>query len=212
MAGSPRAIGKRITTTHNRTREDARTTLCALSSCLYIRKGKSNTSNKDKAGKTRKENKQKTTGAKQEKERQRTKRKANKEITGQTRHKPYSRLTIHAHKRPTIHAKHPSNTTPHKTRETPPNPLKRQIKPYLQAMHQGKSREGGQNAGTHDQRTRANLWQVLKPEACTSGHAKMQTSRATPAPLCPTFQIYLCFSPLSVSQIPDKTQKRANKC
>ena len=83
MAGSPRAIGKRITTTHNRTREDARTTLCALSSCLYIRKGKSNTSNKDKAGKTRKENKQKTTGAKQEKERQRTKRKANKEITGQ---------------------------------------------------------------------------------------------------------------------------------
>ncbi len=39
MAGSPRAIGKRITTTHNRAREDARKTPCALSLRIY-RKGK----------------------------------------------------------------------------------------------------------------------------------------------------------------------------
>lgn len=37
----------------------------------------------------------------------------------QTRNKPYNRLTIHAHKSPTIHAKHANNTNPHNRHKTP---------------------------------------------------------------------------------------------
>ena len=41
---------------------------------------------------------------------------------GKTRHKPQNRLTTHAHKSPTSHAKHATNTNPHETHKTPLKP------------------------------------------------------------------------------------------
>ena len=99
-----------------------------------VRKGKRKY--KDNARRQRK-----TTRAKKDNEH---KRKANtrtkRENERQTRHKSYNRLTPHAHKSPTIHAKHQDNTNPRQAYKTAlKTPLKREIEPYLQAMHQGKS-------------------------------------------------------------------------
>ena len=64
--------------------------------------------------------KQDKSGTKGEKERTRGEKKKTK---GETRNKPQSRLTTHAHKSPTSHAKHASNTNIHpptKTLKKPP--------------------------------------------------------------------------------------------
>ena len=60
--------------------------------------------------------------AKSIKEEQTQRQKEKKER--QTRHKPRNRLTTHAHKSPTSHAKHASNTNPHETPKPAKNALK----------------------------------------------------------------------------------------
>ena len=104
---------ERLNKTH---REDAKT-LCALSFLRIVRKGKRKY--KDKAGKTR-QDKRTSRGRKTEnwQRDKRTKSKAKRQNERQTRHKPQNRLTPHAHKSHTSHAKHQDNTNPHQTPKT----------------------------------------------------------------------------------------------
>ena len=114
----------------------------------------------------------------------------------QTRHKPLSRLTIHAHKSHTINAKPQTHTNHIRTIKPSKTPLKREIKPYSSAMHHKQSRGEDKRHGTHHKRTRADRWQVLNPRKPahlrTSGHhetppPKEHTTRHTRA----TFQKYV---------------------
>lgn len=66
------------------------------------------------------------------------------------------------------------------------------------AYQQKQSRKADKREGAHDQRTRANLRQVLKPRSlhtsAPSGHAKRQTTSPKPAPtLHPHFKNILGF-------------------
>ena len=84
-----------------------------------VRKGKRNyktkQERKDKAREQAKDNRS-SESKRETKGRINTRAKRQKER--QTRRKPLNRLTVHAHKRPTSHAKHPNNTDPHPARET----------------------------------------------------------------------------------------------
>lgn len=114
MAGSPRTISKRITqqpTTHQeRTHQHGAPFLFVWSS---VREKETTTTHNER---------ERTSRGQQDQRGQRKglkdKRRANTDAKGQnerqTRHKPQNRLTTHAHKSHTSHAKHPSNTNPHK--------------------------------------------------------------------------------------------------
>ena len=82
---------------------------------------------------------------------------------------------------------------PHKPTRNPikpaKTPQKREIGPYLQATHQGKSERADKSNGIHDQRTRASI--QAGPEA-----SKAYTNRHTKEPVqpthsAPTFQKYV---------------------
>ena len=176
--------------THNRTREDARKTLCALSFCLCIRKGKSNTDNTQRKDKATKEDKQRKEGklgrTKGQKQEQREK------IKGKTRNKPQNRQTPHAHKSPTSHANRQSIQTHTTTIKPAKNPLKTPNRATF-AINAPQAKQ--ERDKKHHQRTRATIRQVLKPRSPanlrTSGHAKRQATDHLPPVFLPRFQKYV---------------------
>ena len=187
-----------------------------------VRKGKRNNNHTQRATKTMQEDKERqpeqrrTTSIKGGKHRSK-RRKAKGQKERQTRHKPLIRLTPHAYKAP--QATQSTRTT--QTHTTTTKPAKNALKTRNRAISEGSApktkRESRRKEGTHNKRTRANLRQVLKPQRArppaTSGHAKRP---AQPAPLAPppayTFQKYIRFSPIVVSDFPEVRQKHANKC
>ena len=185
-----------------------------------VRKGKRKY--KDKAGKERQG--KMTSKDNQSKEGQRTRSRSKEIKTGakrekerQTRKRSFIRLTLHAHKSPTSHTNHATKQTHTSPIKPSKNAQKSEIEPYLQAIHQRQSMKGNKREGTHDQRTRANPFQVLKPsKACTLlppvDTPERQTSRATTCThFAPTFQKYIRFLPFVVSQITRVWQNQANK-
>ena len=103
----------------NNRREDARTTPCALSFCVYTEREKETTTTPKepqrqckRTSKRQHEQRGQKDKKQDNKDKSRTKKRKNR---GKTRHKPYNRLTLHAHKSPTIHANHQANTNPHET-------------------------------------------------------------------------------------------------
>ena len=75
----------------------------------------------------------------------------------------------------------------------------------MQATRQAQSGKADKKAGTRHQRATASILQVLNP-AHMPPVDTMKGRQAEPQP-APTFQKYISISPLSVSEIPEKTPK-----
>ena len=91
------------------------------------------------------------------------------------------------------------------------NRLKMRNRAIFQANAPRAKQESRQKAGTHDQRTRANPWQVLKPRKPahlrTSGHDERQARNAPPSThFVPTFQNIFDFRPFLSPKFPIKHQ------
>ena len=79
-----------------------------------VRKGKGNNDKSHKDTRTNKASKEDKRTSKESRSKRTRKRTKERTKEGQTRKRSFIRLTTHAHKSPTSHAKHASNTNPHK--------------------------------------------------------------------------------------------------
>ena len=124
---------------------------------------------------------------------------------------------------------HSRTQKPHKPRKAPrqykptqqpqnplKTPLKCEIEPYFKPMHREQSKRADKREGTHGQRTRASIRQVLKPRSpappAPSGHAKRQARNAPPAlTLHPLFKNILVFRPFWSPIFPRKHRSAPKK-
>ena len=209
MAGSPRTIGKRITTNHNRTREDAKT-LCALS-FAYSPQGKKKTQRQSRKGKARQENKPRSNKSKAPKQsKQRNKRKAKKRKTEANTPRAFNPPNFTRVQRPHKPRKAPRQHKPTQNKRNPTKTaLKCEIEAYSQATHQSKSSKGTKGGNTRpEERTTTE-----EPTTCHKWTPpKGRHERPQPAPtLHPHFKNILGFCPLLSPKIPRKHQATPNK-
>ena len=129
------------TTGQERTQEN-----CALF-CVYTAREKEDTKTKQQKRTRRGQQRQSPEDMQRDKTRaKRIKTRAKRQKARQTRNNPLIRLTTHAHKSPTSHAKHQNNTNPHETPKPPKNALKTRNKGIFKHNAPKTKRESGQKA------------------------------------------------------------------